>query len=147
MNNQVRHTNGDKQDAFDIVPGPDMRHGPGPKLMSSTSLVGNDVYNDKGEKLGDIKDFMLDMSDAKVGYAVLSFSTFLGTGEKLFAVPWNALTLDTEHKRFVLNVEKERLKAAPGFAKDRWPDMADQTWAKEIRSYYETQATTDAPPA
>ncbi len=145
MNDQVPRTNGDKQDAYDSSPGPDMRHGPGPMLMSSTSLVGNDVCNDKGEKLGDIKDFMLDMSDAKVGYAVLSFSTFLGMGEKLFAVPWNALTLDTEHKRFVLNVEKERLKAAPGFDKDRWPNMADQTWAKEIRTYYETQLTTNGP--
>ena len=143
MNDQVPHTNGDTQDAHDSGPGPDMRHGPGPELMSSTSLVGNDVCNDKGEKLGDIKDIMLDMADAKVGYAVLSFSTFLGMGEKLFAVPWNALTLDTEHKRFVLNVDKERLKAAPGFAKDRWPDMADQTWATEIRTYYETHPSTD----
>ena len=31
---------------------------------------------------------------------------FLGMGEKLFAVPWNALKLDTENKRFILNVEK-----------------------------------------
>jgi sporulation protein YlmC with PRC-barrel domain len=145
MNDQVNHTIGNKQAAYDSGPGPDMRHGPGPMLMSSTTLVGNDVCNEKGEKLGDIKDIMLDMSDAKVGYAVLSFSTFLGMGEKLFAVPWNALTLDTEHKRFVLNVEKERLKEAPGFPKDRWPNMADQTWAKEIRTYYETQPPTDIP--
>lgn len=145
MKDQVPHTNGDKHVERAGGPGPDMRHGPGPELMSSTSLVGNDVCNDKGEKLGNIKDLMLNMADAKVGYAVLSFSTFLGAGEKLFAVPWNALTLDTDNKRFVLNVEKERLKAAPGFAKDRWPDMADQTWATEIQTYNKTQLTTDAP--
>jgi sporulation protein YlmC with PRC-barrel domain len=145
MNDQVQHSNGKKQAAIDSGPGPDMRHGPGPMLMGSTTLVGNDVCNEKGEKLGDIKDIMLDMSDAKVGYAVLSFSTFLGMGEKLFAVPWSALTLDTEHKRFVLNVEKKRLKEAPGFPKDRWPDMADQTWAKEVSTYYETQPPTDIP--
>ena len=57
-------------------------------------------------------------------------------GDKLFAVPWSALTLDTENKRFVLDVEKERLEGAPGFDKDQWPDMADPTWAKSIHAYY-----------
>ena len=36
----------------------------------------------------------------------------------------------------VLDIEKERLKDAPGFDKDHWPSMADRTWASEIYSYY-----------
>jgi hypothetical protein len=71
-----------------------------------------------------------------VAYAVLSFGGFLGMGEKLFAVPWSALTLDTVNKRFVLDASKERLESAPGFDKDHWPDMADTTWAKEVHDYY-----------
>ena len=126
-------------------PGPDVRHGPGPDVMGADTLVGNDVYNHKDEDLGDIKEIMLDMRSGKVGYAVLSFGGFLGMGEKLFAVPWNALKLDTEHKRFVLNVDKDRLKLAPGFDKDKWPNMADQSWAKEIHSYYGTQPYADEP--
>jgi sporulation protein YlmC with PRC-barrel domain len=110
--------------------------GPGPTLMGADTLMGNDVYNHKDEDLGDIKEIMLDMRTGRVSYAVLSFGGFLGMGEKLFAVPWNALTLDTKNQRFVLNVEKERLKQAPGFDKDKWPNMADQAWAKEIYSYY-----------
>lgn len=113
--------------------------GPGPEIMGATTLVGDDVYNHKGEELGGIKEIMLDMRSGKVGYAVLSFGGFLGMGEKLFAVPWNALTLDTENKRFVLNVEKDSLKDAPGFNKDKWPNMADQSWAREIHSYYGTK--------
>jgi len=118
--------------------GPDARHGPGPELMGADTLIGNDVYNHKNEDLGDIKEIMLDMRSGKVGYAVMSFGGFLGMGEKLFAVPWKALTLDTKNKRFVLHVEKDRLKDAPGFDKDKWPNMADQSWAKEIHSYYGT---------
>ncbi len=113
--------------------------GPGPHLMGADTLVGNDVYNHKGEDLGDIKEIMLDMRTGKVSYAVLSFGGFLGMGEKLFAVPWNALTLDTANKRFVLNVEKASLENAPGFDKDQWPDMADQSWAMQIHSFYGTQ--------
>lgn len=110
--------------------------GPGPRLMGADTLIGNDVYNHKDEDLGDIKEIMLNMSLGKVDYAVLSFGGFLGMGEKLFAVPWRALKLDTVNKRFVLNIEKDRLKDAPGFDKDHWPNMADQAWAKEIHTYY-----------
>lgn len=117
--------------------------GPGPEIMGADTLVGNDVCNQQGEDLGDIKEIMLDMHNGKVGYAVLSFGGFLGMGEKFFAVPWDALTLDTENKRFVLNVEKDRLKDAPGFDKDHWPNMADQVWAKKIHSYYGTTPYVD----
>ena len=111
-------------------------HGPGPGLMGANTLDGNDVYNRKDEDLGDIKEIMLDVPSGRVAYAVLSFGSFLGMGDKLFAVPWSALTLDTENKRFVLDVEKERLEGAPGFDKDQWPDMADPAWAKSIHAYY-----------
>ncbi|MEO6917820.1 MAG: PRC-barrel domain-containing protein [Collimonas sp.] len=114
--------------------------GPGPNLMGADTLVGNDVYNRHEESLGEIKEIMLDMHAGKVSYAVLSFGGFLGMGEKLFAVPWIALTLDPANKRFILNVDKDRLKNAPGFDKDHWPDMADQAWTREIHAYYGTHA-------
>lgn len=110
--------------------------GPGPRLMGADTLIGNDVYNRSEEDLGDIKEIMLDMASGKIAYAVLSFGSFLGFNEKLFAVPWSALTLDTANKRFILDVDKKRLESAPGFDKDDWPDMADETWAKNIHSYY-----------
>lgn len=37
------------------------------------------------------------------------------------------------------NVGKERLKDAPGFDKDHWPNMADQSSVKAIHAYYGTQ--------
>ncbi|MES2536123.1 MAG: PRC-barrel domain-containing protein [Pseudomonadota bacterium] len=110
--------------------------GPGPILMGAGTLTGEEVYGINDEYLGDIKEIMLDMRDGTVAYAVLSFGGILGMGEKLFAVPWKALKLDTVNKRFLLNATKDRLKNAPGFDKDDWPDMADQTWAGSIQSYY-----------
>lgn len=145
MNYEDRDTYGMYKGDTSGGPGPDVRRGPGPDLMGADTLVGNDVYNHKGEDLGDIKEIMLDMRSGKVGYAVLSFGGFLGMGEKLFAVPWNALKLDTKNKRFELNVEKDRLQDAPGFDKDKWPNMADQSWEKEIHSYYGTKPYSDDP--
>jgi sporulation protein YlmC with PRC-barrel domain len=112
--------------------------GPGPALMGAGTLMGEDVVNDQEDDLGDIKEIMLDMRTGQVAYAVLSFGGFLGMGEKLFAVPWQALQLDTVNKRFVLNVDKERLKSAPGFDPDAWPDMSDVTWTAQIHTFYGT---------
>ncbi|TCU98909.1 PRC-barrel domain-containing protein [Paracandidimonas soli] len=106
--------------------------------MGAETLIGNDVYNKQAEKLGDIKEIMLDMRHGRVSYAVLEFGGFLGMGTSLFAVPWNALTLDTTKKCFVLDASKDRLKQAPGFEKDQWPDMADPIWEKSIHDYYGT---------
>lgn len=101
--------------------------GPGPEVMGADTLLGNDVYSQNDEDLGDIKEIMLDMRTGKVSYAVLSYGGFLGVGEKLFAVPWQALKLDTVNKRFILNVDSAKLDSAPGFDKDHWPNMADPT--------------------
>jgi sporulation protein YlmC with PRC-barrel domain len=117
--------------------------GPGPALMGADTLLGNDVYNKDGESLGDIKEFMIDMASGKVAYAVLSFGGLLGMGDKLFAVPWAAMVLDTVNKRFTLNVPKATLKDAPGFDKDHWPSMADGTWASGVHKFYGTPYRTE----
>lgn len=116
----------------------DSKSGPGPALMGADTLIGNDVYNSEGEDLGDIKEFMIDMSSGRVEYAVLSFGGVLGMGDKLFAVPWAALELDTTNKRFTLDVMKESLHEAPGFDQDHWPSMSDKTWASGVHKFYGT---------
>jgi sporulation protein YlmC with PRC-barrel domain len=110
--------------------------GPGPEVMGASTLIGNDVVNQMEEDLGDIKEIMLNVENGEVSYAVLSFGGFLGMGDKLFAVPWDALQLDPVNKRFVFNIEKSRLESAPGFDKDDWPDMSDPTWQEQISNFY-----------
>jgi len=106
------------------------------RVLSASTLKGDKVVNLQGEDLGKIEDLMIDLERGRVAYAVLSFGGFLGMGDKLFAIPWEALAVDTSDKRFVLNVDKELLKRAPGFDKDRWPDMTDPAWGTELYGYY-----------
>ncbi len=106
------------------------------EVMSASSLIGDDVVNAAGEDMGEIKEIMIHVPTGRIAYAVLSFGGFLGMGDKLFAIPWEALTLDEDQKRFILNVEKDRLEKAPGFDKDKWPDMADPNFGTSIYTYY-----------
>ena len=82
-----------------IIPGDDefdASAGPGPEVMDAATLIGDKVVNAAGESLGEIEAIMLDVRSGRIAYAVLSFGGFLGMGSKLFAIPWNALTLQLQ---------------------------------------------------
>ncbi len=105
-------------------------------LLSSSSITGDKVVNGAGEKLGDIKDLMVDTTSGQVEYAVLSFGGFLGMGDKLFAVPMGALEHCSEDKCFKLDVPKEQLENAPGFPKDKWPDFASPAFRESNHAHW-----------
>ena len=73
-------------------------------VLSASTLAGDSVRNAAGEDLGTISEIMIDLPSGRVAYAVLSFGGFLGMGDKLFAVPWNALKVDEDEKCFILNL-------------------------------------------
>jgi hypothetical protein len=81
---------------------------------------------------------VVDLDDAQVAYAVLSFGGFLGRGDKLFAIPLEALSFDARGNQAILDVDREVLKNAPGFDKDKWPDDAEYNagWLQNIYEYY-----------
>jgi sporulation protein YlmC with PRC-barrel domain len=107
-----------------------------PIALSASTISGDTVKNTAGEKLGTIKDIMIDVDSGRVSYAVLDFGGFLGMGNKLFAVPWNALNVCPEEKCLLLAASKDVLKNAEGFDKDNWPNFADQRWGATIHAHY-----------
>lgn len=109
-----------------------------PQVLSASTMIGQKVLNPAGEQLGNIKELMIDPDDGFIIYAVLSFGGFLGMGDKLFAIPWEALRLNTQDHTFILEVNKDVLKNAPGFDKDHWPDNGqyEAGWLLDIYEYY-----------
>lgn len=105
-------------------------------VFAASTLIGDEIRNPAGEHLGDIEELMIDTENGRIAYAVVSFGGFLGLGDRLFAVPWNALRLSQGEKRFILDVEDETLETAPGFDEDDWPEMTDREWGTEIHRHY-----------
>jgi sporulation protein YlmC with PRC-barrel domain len=110
--------------------------GPGPYVMAASTLDGDKILCTEGHEVGKVKEIMLDVQSGMVAYVVMSSGGFLGIGDKLMAIPWSALTLDTDKKCFMLAMSAERVKNAPGFDKDHWPSMADAIWATSVHQYY-----------
>jgi sporulation protein YlmC with PRC-barrel domain len=96
-----------------------------PAVPKASIFIGSSVTNQQGDNLGKIDDLVIDPATGRITYAALSHGSVLGLGGKLFAVSWEALTLQPDGKTFVLNVPKETLESAPGFDKNHWPARPD----------------------
>jgi len=102
----------------------------------SHEIIGSQVYNLQGERLGKIKDLALDIDTGSIVYAVLDFGGFMGIGDKLFLVPWKSLATLPSEGIFYLDKSKKQLKKAPGFDKNKAPDIGDVRWGNEIHRHY-----------
>jgi sporulation protein YlmC with PRC-barrel domain len=107
-----------------------------PNVLSTSALLGDSVVNRAGENLGKIEEIMLDLEKGRVAYAVLSLGGFLGMGEKLFAIPFEALKLDSSRENFTFDINKDKMKNAPSFDKNHPPKASDRTWGAEIYKFY-----------
>jgi sporulation protein YlmC with PRC-barrel domain len=107
-----------------------------PRVLRTKDIYSDRVRNTAGEDLGKIEELVIDVNSGRVAYAVLSFGGILKMGNKLFAIPWQALQFDPPHDQFLLNVDKTRLENANGFDKDNWPDMADPRFGTSIYQHY-----------
>jgi len=107
-------------------------------VYKASTLMGMKVKNLAGENVGSIHDFVIDTPNGHIRYVALSVGGFLGIGDRLFAIPWKSFTMkhDSSGDFYVLNVDKDKLKNAPGFDKDHWPNMADPKFGADIDKYY-----------
>jgi sporulation protein YlmC with PRC-barrel domain len=103
-------------------------------LFRTGDLVGMDVRSRDGQDIGKIEDLTIDAKNGRIAYAVITSGGFLGMGDKLVAVPWNSLQVQTgqgdrANERFlVLNAQSQDFQKAPSFSSNNWPTSQDQIW-------------------
>jgi sporulation protein YlmC with PRC-barrel domain len=99
-----------------------------------SKIIGSDVRTKTGDKIGDIRDLAVDGSGT-IRLAIVSTGGFLGVGDRLHAVPWDALVLGPKDD-FLLDIDRAHLQAAPGFTSKTWPNLGDDHWLADNRRYY-----------
>jgi sporulation protein YlmC with PRC-barrel domain len=92
-----------------------------PDLMAATLIIGSKVKGKNGKVVGKVEEIILDLTSDSISYLVVSSGGMLGIGDKFFAVPLSALTIDPEERTFYLDVSKRELKRHAGFDKHNWP--------------------------
>ncbi len=107
----------------------------GNRLIASDRVEGTNVYNGENDKLGSIRNIMIDKKSGKAEYAVLEFGGFFGLGSDHYPIPWAMLTYDTDKNGYVVNLTKEQVERAPHYAADREPEY-DDVYSRGVYSHY-----------
>ena len=105
------------------------------RLISSSKVEGTTVYDGAGEKLGSIKNFMVEKATGQVEYAVLASGGLFGASGRYYPVPWQDLRYDTERGGYVVSLDKATLEGGPSFEEGAEPRY-DREFDDRIRGHY-----------
>lgn len=111
--------------------------------VRATRLLGMEVRNSEGERLGEIRDVVLDIDNQQVHYIVLSHGDTVSS-EKLFIYPFEAFDAAKESETLVLDLSRERLEKAPGVDMSQWPEWNDPAYQADVDRHFgeERRATS-----
>ncbi len=115
------------------------------QILARGSLIGKSVMNPQDEKLGDVKDVLVDES-GKMKAVIIGVGGFLGMGQKEVALSFNEIqttTDDSGQPQLMLNATREELESAPDFASlsDQQSEQSDDSAA--MGSGVSTEQTGD----
>jgi sporulation protein YlmC with PRC-barrel domain len=107
------------------------------KAHRASEFIGRDVENPRGEEIGEVSELILDPETGRVSHAVVSVTGIPEMADWMIAVPFNALNPKPgEENKLVLNIDRERLQAAPGFERDQGPNWTDPNYNAENLRFY-----------
>jgi sporulation protein YlmC with PRC-barrel domain len=118
--------------------------------MTARDLMGKNVETKFGDKIGSVKDLVIDMRSGRVAYVIVSSGGVAGIGSQEKAVPPSALsTQTTKRNTLSLDMKEDRWKSAPNFDKSQLASLGDQNQMQQIYKYYQKQPPVMAsqPPA
>lgn len=106
-----------------------------------TTLLDFDVYDQKGNQVGDAEDLVVDLETGQITYLVVNMDG------SYIPVPWLLVTVVTSTTQsdstavgpqndFVLSVDKDVLTGAPGYAEGEFPNTQTTDWDMAVQSYW-----------
>jgi sporulation protein YlmC with PRC-barrel domain len=100
-------------------------------INKASSLVGMTVKNQNGDTLGKVKDIVFDQDSGRVSYVVLEKADKAPGTQANVAVPLTAFTPSDDAKSLTLNVDKDRVSQARGFASDNMPPVGSPMYGAQ----------------
>ncbi len=106
------------------------------RLSKASGLMGKAVHDSQGEKVGDLKDFAVDLRSGRIVLAVIGSGGVVGIGETLHAVPPSQIQWIAKDQPLQLNVSKAKFDGSPQFKTDDWAQLNNRQWTQQVYSYY-----------
>ncbi len=119
-----------------ILSGASRGESPAHQLIESDRVEGTAVYDRNGKHIGSVARLMIDKASGRVAYVMVSFTKFLGLEEESYAVPWDALTYDTELGGYRTDITEDQVRRAPAFSREANFERLDRARERELHAYY-----------
>jgi sporulation protein YlmC with PRC-barrel domain len=107
-------------------------------IVGADSVMGSDVVDRHGQRIGELRDIMLDLSTGRIAYAVIALESRAKIGH-LIVVPWNAVHPDHDMQRLRINAHADWIERAPSVQRGHTPDRFVQDWGAFIHNYFGTR--------
>jgi sporulation protein YlmC with PRC-barrel domain len=112
-------------------------------MYLASDLRSRSIENPEGEKVATMHELVIDPSVGRIAYAVLSVGGNAGAGERMIAVPWEALQSmpgksNPLIERLTLATTREQLEQAPEFVAttEGWSKAAGHDFVQSVYEHY-----------
>jgi sporulation protein YlmC with PRC-barrel domain len=119
---------------------------PAKMLYLASDLRSRSIENPEGEKVATMHEIVIDPDLGRIAYVVLSVGGAVGAGEKMIAVPWEALKSmpdksNPKIERLTLATTREQLEKAPEFqaTTEGWAKASEPDYVVHVYEYYALQ--------
>lgn len=109
------------------------------QAIRAKKVIGTNVRDGSGHKIGEIEDVVLDKASNNVMFAVIGFGGFLGMAEKYHPIPWSALNYSESENAYIVNYTKAQLQAAPAGSIDELTANDGLAYRDKTYAYYKTE--------
>ncbi|HWH69738.1 MAG TPA: PRC-barrel domain-containing protein, partial [Candidatus Sulfotelmatobacter sp.] len=109
-------------------------------VHKATELPGLKVQNVSNQPVAQVNGSVLDLPAGRVLYVILAPDPSLNLGNNLYALPPDALTLSSDQKNLVSNIDRQKLAGAPSFSQNNWAQLNNPAFASQVYQYYGKQA-------
>lgn len=112
--------------------------------VAASALVGVELRNRAGEKLGEVKDLLVDPARNNASWLIVERGGFLGLGENTAAVPADRLAVTRDNDTVLIDMPKEQFENAPELKERKW--LFDPAWRDRNAAFYRGAQPQGAPP-
>ena len=106
-------------------------------VIAADKVEGTSVYDMTGDKLGSIKNVMIDKLSGNVVYATLAFGGVLGMGQNYHALPWDVLKYNTDLGGYQVDIDRNKLEGGPAATEEELTgNFQNKEWSRKVYDYY-----------
>ncbi len=117
----------------------------GTEYQHAREMIGADVFDRNGARLGSFEDIVLDENHERVLYAVISEGAGMSQGGDRHAIPWSMVQFQPQNNRVILPVDKSSFDNRQGIGTD-YPnpqlDQSAQRWTS-VQQWEQIPASDD----